>query len=139
MNHKRIRNLPPPHNPHPQLPSLRASHVRSLASIPNLPESGPTAPLIPFYISNPAGASPSFGNSPSHLNLSARKNISHKSNNITTYLSQDILEQGSTQKRNRGESLETFLRRVSHISIVSRGIESMTQCLTMCKNLSGIY
>ncbi|KAJ3411022.1 hypothetical protein HDV05_002887 [Chytridiales sp. JEL 0842] len=48
----------------------------------------------------------------------------------------ECLEQGSTQKRNRGEALETFLKRVTHISIVGKGIGSMEN-LHLCKHLTG--
>ncbi|KAJ3095047.1 hypothetical protein HDU97_007329 [Phlyctochytrium planicorne] len=50
----------------------------------------------------------------------------------------EVLEQGSTQKRAKGESLEAFLKRASHMSIVGKGVEIMEN-LNMCKNLSVLY
>ncbi|KAI8587524.1 hypothetical protein BDZ88DRAFT_508780 [Geranomyces variabilis] len=48
------------------------------------------------------------------------------------------LEIGSTQKRTRPEKREAFLRRITHVSLVGKGIESMEN-LHFCKNLTVLY
>ncbi|TPX72366.1 hypothetical protein SpCBS45565_g00455 [Spizellomyces sp. 'palustris'] len=50
----------------------------------------------------------------------------------------ETLEIGSTQKRNKNEALETFLKRITHVSLVGKAIVSMEN-LNFCKNLSVLY
>ncbi|KAJ3297926.1 hypothetical protein HK104_011386 [Borealophlyctis nickersoniae] len=50
----------------------------------------------------------------------------------------DTLELGSTQKRNKGETTEAFLRRVTHLSVVGKGVEVMEN-LNRCRNLTVLY
>ncbi|KAJ3195027.1 hypothetical protein HK101_001289 [Irineochytrium annulatum] len=53
-----------------------------------------------------------------------------------TTLTSETLENGSTQKRTKGEASEVFLRRVTHVSIVGKGVEIMEN-FNLCRNLSG--
>ncbi|ORY53574.1 outer arm dynein light chain 1 [Rhizoclosmatium globosum] len=50
----------------------------------------------------------------------------------------ETIEHGSTLKKNSKESIENFLRRVSHVSLVGKGIEVM-EGLELCRNLTVLY
>ncbi|KAI9103326.1 hypothetical protein DFS34DRAFT_608297 [Phlyctochytrium arcticum] len=50
----------------------------------------------------------------------------------------EILVGGSTQKRNKHESLETFLKRITHVSLFDKSICIMEN-LELCKNLTVLY
>ncbi|KAI9017552.1 hypothetical protein BC832DRAFT_588811 [Gaertneriomyces semiglobifer] len=49
-----------------------------------------------------------------------------------------LIEKGSTQKRIKAESQETFLRRITHVSLYDKAIEQMEN-LHFCKNLTTLY
>ncbi|KAI8826390.1 hypothetical protein BJ741DRAFT_668138 [Chytriomyces cf. hyalinus JEL632] len=53
-------------------------------------------------------------------------------------MTHETVEHGSTQKRNKNESVDAFLRRVTHVSLVGRGIAAM-QALDACRNLTVLY
>ncbi|KAI8840697.1 hypothetical protein BJ741DRAFT_530240 [Chytriomyces cf. hyalinus JEL632] len=53
-------------------------------------------------------------------------------------MTHETVEHGSTQKRNKNESVDAFLRRVTHVSLVGRGIAVM-QGLDACRNLTVLY
>ncbi|KAJ3213167.1 hypothetical protein HDU67_003220 [Dinochytrium kinnereticum] len=69
-----------------------------------------------------------------HLTPPGKRQIS----SVTLQMTPEALEQGSTQKRVKGEPIEAFLKRASHMSIVGKGVEVMEN-LTMCRNLSVLY
>ncbi|KAJ3386190.1 hypothetical protein HDU80_000472 [Chytriomyces hyalinus] len=50
-------------------------------------------------------------------------------------MTHETVEHGSTQKRNKNESVDAFLRRVTHVSLVGRGIAA----LDACRNLTVLY
>ncbi|KAJ3122419.1 hypothetical protein HK100_012008 [Physocladia obscura] len=50
----------------------------------------------------------------------------------------EAIEHGSTLKKTKTESLAAFLRRVTHVSLVGKGIRVM-EGMEMCKNLSVLY
>ncbi|KAJ3053221.1 hypothetical protein HK097_004773 [Rhizophlyctis rosea] len=53
-------------------------------------------------------------------------------------LTLEVLRLGSTQKPNRGESDEAFLKRTTHISVSGKGIDKMEN-LKLCKRLTVLY
>ncbi|KAJ3247882.1 hypothetical protein HDU77_008410 [Chytriomyces hyalinus] len=57
---------------------------------------------------------------------------------VPSAMTHETVEHGSTQKRNKNESVDAFLRRVTHVSLVGRGIAAM-QGLDACRNLTVLY
>ncbi|KAJ3395032.1 hypothetical protein HDU84_004490 [Entophlyctis sp. JEL0112] len=50
----------------------------------------------------------------------------------------ETIEHGSTLKKGKHESTDAFLKRVTHVSLVSKGIKVM-EGLELCRNLSVLY
>ncbi|KAJ3229641.1 hypothetical protein HDU81_005207 [Chytriomyces hyalinus] len=53
-------------------------------------------------------------------------------------MTHETIEHGSTQKRSKNETLDAFLRRLTHVSLVGKGIAAI-QGLEVCRNLTVLY
>ncbi|KAI8852638.1 hypothetical protein BC829DRAFT_414359 [Chytridium lagenaria] len=145
----RVRSLPnnltviPPPNATTNLPLKSSSSAHALAST----TSGSTG--VAFSSTTYTHHPPM---SPIHSHQSHQLHHNNSSHSLThatppgkkqistvpLQMTLEVLEQGFTQKRIKGEPIETFLKRASHMSIVGKGVEMMEN-LSMCRNLSVLY
>ncbi|KAI8615062.1 hypothetical protein BC830DRAFT_1229291 [Chytriomyces sp. MP71] len=113
-------------------------------SIPHLPTYN-TPAALPSLQNALKGMGTSSSSLFSHPSTTARPSLAKTDRKRSTVsllphrnMTSDTIEHGSTQKRGKNESVETFLRRVTHVSLVGKGIEVM-EGLDFCRNLTVLY
>ncbi|KAJ3307885.1 hypothetical protein HDU76_004291 [Blyttiomyces sp. JEL0837] len=128
--------------------SMTASKSKSLPHLPSYSFGG-TLPSLRHVVKQHQSQINIHSNYPHHapflsphMTASLTSHLMHPAPLVrrqsTLQMTPEVLEQGSTQKRAKGEAVEAFLRRVTHVSIVGKGVEAMEN-LSWCRCLTVLY